>query len=82
MTRRLVTDKTLAQLHTSIQIDAEGALATVRRLIEPAPFSDRALVSVETDLVRILEAAEQAEKLERQITRTLAGPWLAEADSC
>jgi hypothetical protein len=67
---------TVAQLHTSIVVDAEGALATVRRLIEPAPFSDPSLVSVETDLVRILEAAEQAERLGRHVARTLAGPAL------
>ncbi len=78
MKRTPVTDKTLALLHTSIAIDAEGALETVRVLLESAAFVDRRLKAVERDLVEIVAAVQQAEKLERWITRTLAGPWLSD----
>ena len=68
-----LNEKSLTQLHTTIVCRARSALATVRMLGIVSPFGGLSFSLVEEELREIVDAAEQAERLERHIGQVLAG---------
>jgi hypothetical protein len=70
--------QTLAQLHVSIEVDAEGALHELAALIHDARSVDPAFVRLEADLLKILAAARHARRVEARVTQLLAGPLVGE----
>lgn len=66
--------KALSEVLFGIAADTGAALERVRRLIEPAPFSDPALIIVESNLLSIFDGVEEAVALLGAATRALLGP--------
>jgi hypothetical protein len=70
---RDVKSKTLVQLLDAAARDAASALATLQPLIATAPFMDRALASVELDLIQITAAVDRAQALLHHAVQVLSG---------
>jgi hypothetical protein len=73
-----VSEKSLAQLHTTIRLRAQSGLATVRMIGAIAPFAGSSYVLIEEELAEIVAAVEQAERLECLLEQALAGARLPE----
>ena len=69
----------LAELHSSILFRVANALSAVKLFRVAAPFVDPALGLIEEDLREAFEAAQIAQRVERELTRSIAGPRLRPA---